>query len=158
MIRRLLLAVTSAVLAVALVVPVASAAEPTRTTEPVSFVVDRPAGTTCDFHLSETVTGTDVITEFSDRFVIKETVTIAQTNVDTGYTLTDNDVTIYTFYPDGSLKAVGIAFHTRDASGKIVLVQAGQLIFGPDGDITHSAGIDPDFNATICTMLGGSPA
>ena len=148
MIRRLLFALTSAVLAVALVVPVASAAEPTKTTEPFSGSIDRPAGTTCDFHYTQTYSGTDRVIEFSDRVEIHETITIVHANADTGYTLTDSDVVNYTFYSDGSFKVVGLLFHLRDASGKVVLVQSGQLIFDPDGNvIKHSADVNPSGRA-----------
>jgi hypothetical protein len=74
--------------------------------------------------------------------------------VDTGYTLTETVVTNLTEYPDDSLKVVGIIFHLRDASGKIVAVQAGQIIYN-DGTITH---VTPGINFTrefFCPLLGG---
>ena len=148
-------------IAVTLAAPVASAGGPIKTTEPFSVSLDRLAGTICDFELFETFTGTDVIKEFNDRVEIHDSIKTTHTNVDTGYTLTESYVTNFTVYLDGSTKAVGIVFHLLDANGKIVVVQAGQLIFDPDGNIIkHTPGIDANgpSREVICPALGGNPA
>jgi hypothetical protein len=50
---------------------------------------------------------------------------VTHTNLDTGYALTEVDHVTVTFDNDaGTQKQVGIVRHLRDASGKIVLVQA----------------------------------
>ena len=97
MTRKLALAVSSSLLAFALVVPVASAAQPTKTTQPFSASLDRPAGTVCDFELFETFTGTDVVTSL--RSAPPKPCTVTHTNRDMGYTLTESYVTNFTGVP-----------------------------------------------------------
>jgi hypothetical protein len=48
----------------------------------------------------------------------------------------------------------------RDASGKLVVQQAGQLVFDTDtGEIVKiTPQFNPDFAAVICPALGGNPA
>jgi hypothetical protein len=64
-----------------------------------------------------------------------------------------------TVYPDGTFKQVGIVWHLRDASGKLVVEHSGQVIVDPSGNVVKiTPGIGPDPATTICTALGGSPA
>ena len=100
---------------------VASADQPATTPVNDSVSVDLPAGTVCDFHylLSGTETGTQTV--FSDRIEFHLTQYIAHVNVDTGYTLTERDQFNYTVYLDGTAKQVGVIWHLRDASGKLVV-------------------------------------
>ena len=157
MVRRLLLALTLGALATGVLVPVAAAAAPERFTESFedSFVV--PAGEICDFEYAQAFSGTDHVTIFGDRVQVQETLTVAHTNVDTDYTLTEHDRIFFTFRED-SEKHVGIFWHLRDASGKMVVVQAGQLRFDETGLIKFTPNLNPDFAAVICPALGGSPA
>lgn len=157
MVRRLLLALTLGILATGVLVPVAAAAQPERFTDSFadSFVI--PAGDLCDFDYFEAFTGTDQVTIFPDRAQVHETLTVAHTNLDTNYTLTENDVINLTFAED-SEKHVGVFWHLRDASGKMVLVQAGQLRFDETGLIKFTPNLNPDFAAVVCTALGGNPA
>jgi hypothetical protein len=158
MIRRLLLALAIAALATAFLVPVAAAAPPTRFTEHFEGTFVFPEGDLCDFEYSQTFSATDVVTIFSDgRVQVQETLTVAHTNVDTDYTLTENDRLFFTFDVD-SEKDVGVFWHLRDPSGKLVVVQAGQLRFDETGLIKYTPNINPDFAAVVCTALGGSPA
>jgi hypothetical protein len=48
----------------------------------------------------------------------------------------------------------------RDADGKLVLIQAGQLVVNADtGEIVKlTPSINPDFAAVVCPALGGQPA
>jgi hypothetical protein len=57
-------------------------------------------------------------------------------------------------------RVVGIFWHLRDADGKIVLVQSGQLVINLEtGEIFEvTPAINPDFAAVICPALGGQPA
>ena len=86
-----------------------------------------------------------------------ETLTVAHTNVDTNYTLTENDRLFFTFRAD-SEKDVGIFWHLRDADGKMVVVQAGQLRFDETGLIKFTPNLNPDFADVVCHALGGNPA
>lgn len=118
---------------------------------------DVPAGALCDFHYYET----DVIEinelDFADgRIELHITSTVSHTNVDTGYTLTETDHYTQTFFADGSQKNVGLFWHLRDASGKLVLVHAGQMLFDPNGvPISYTPNSNPDFAAVLCPALGG---
>jgi hypothetical protein len=71
--------------------------------------------------------------------------------------LTENDTLFFKFAED-SEKDVGLFWHLRDASGKIVVVQAGQLRFDENGFVSATPNINPDFPAVICPALGGNPA
>jgi hypothetical protein len=83
------------------------------------------------------------------------------TNLDTGYSLTEVDHFTAEF-DDGTAryKQVGIFWHLRDPSGKLVVVQAGQSIFDTNtGELLKvTPNNNPDFAAVICPALGGSPA
>jgi len=143
----------------ALALAAVAAGQPTKTPVNDSVSADFPAGTVCDFHysLSGTTTGTQTV--FSDRIEFHLVQFVTHVNVDTGYTLTERDQFNFTVYPDGTSKQVGLVFHLRDASGKLVLVQAGQAIFDPSGNIVKiTSHLTPDSAATICPALGGSLA
>lgn len=157
MVRRLLLALTVGALASGFLVPVAAAAAPERFTETFEGSVVEPAGALCDFEYAQVYSGTDHVTIFDDRVQVQESLTVAHTNVDTNYTLTEHDTLFFTFGPD-SEKHVGLFWHLRDASGKMVVVQAGQLRFDETGLIKFTPNLNPDFAAVICPALGGNPA
>jgi len=157
MVRRLVLALTLGTLATGFLVPVAIAAQPEHFTESFadSFVI--PAGELCDFNYSQTFSGTDSVTIFGDRVQVQETLTVAHTNLDTDYTLTENDRLFFTF-AEGSEKDVGVFWHLRDANGKMVVVQAGQVRFDETGLVKVTPNLNPDFADVICHALGGNPA
>ena len=157
MVRRLLLALTLGALATGVLAPVVAAAAPERFTETFEGTNFIAAGELCDFDYLQTFSGTDDVTIFGDRVQVHETLTVSHTNVDTNYTLTENDRLFFTFKAD-SEKDVGIFWHLRDASGKMVVVQAGQLRFDETGLIKFTPNLNPDFAAVICPALGGNPA
>jgi len=157
MVRRLLLALTLGALATGVLAPVAAAGAPERFTESFEGTNFEPAGELCDFDYSQTFSGTDEVTIFADRVQVHETLTVTHTNVDSNYTLTETDTLNFTFAPDSEMH-VGIFWHLRDASGKMVVVQAGQLRFDETGLIKFTPNINPDFAAVICPALGGNPA
>ena len=156
MVRRTLLALTLGALAAAVLAPIAAAGAPERFTESFEGTVSIPEGELCDFDYAQTFSGTDHVTIFGDRVQVHETLTVAHTNVDANYTLTENDTLNFTFTED-SEKTVGVFWHLRDASGKLVVVQAGQIRFDETG-LKFTPNINPDFAAVICPALGGSPA
>jgi hypothetical protein len=157
MVRRLVLALTLGALATGVVVPVAAAAAPERFTETFEGTEIFPAGELCDFEYAQTFSATDDVMIFGDRVQVHETLMVTHTNVDANYTLTENDTLFFTFRED-SEKDVGVFWHLRDASGKMVVVQAGQLRFDETGLIKFTPNINPDFAAVICPALGGNPA
>jgi hypothetical protein len=157
MVRRLLLALTMGALATWVLAPVAAAGAPERFTESFEGTRFFPAGEICDFDYSQTFSGTDEVTIFGDRVQVHETLTVSHTNVDTNYTLTENDILFFTFHAD-SEKDVGIFWHLRDPNGKMVVVQAGQLRFDETGLIKFTPNLNPDFADVICHALGGNPA
>jgi hypothetical protein len=141
-------------------VAIAAAAPPTHETFPFSGTESDPAGTTCDFNYSLAFSGTDEVTTFSNgRVQVHSKFTITHTNDDTGYALTENGQVNTTFDPAGGAKSVGVFWHLRDASGKLVVVHAGQLVFDPGGTLVkYTPNSGPDFAAVICPALGGNPA
>jgi hypothetical protein len=93
--------------------------------------------------------------------VIHETQYVTHTNLETGYILHEVDYLALKFDASEALfKQVGIFWHLRDASGKIVVVQAGQLVFNNDtGELLKfTPSINPDFASVICPALGGESA
>lgn len=157
MVRRRLLALTLGTLATGVLAPVAAAAAPERFTESFEGTVLVPAGELCDFDYSQVFSGTDSVTIFDDRVQVQETLTVTHTNVDADYTLTENDRLFLTFRED-SEKDVGLFWHLRDASGRMVVVQAGQIRFDETGFVSATPNLNPDFAAVICPALGGNPA
>jgi hypothetical protein len=125
-----------------------------------------PAGELCDFDYSQSFTVVDTGVIFGDpdnptRTVINETEFNTHTNLDTGYSLSERDQIVFQFdASDAQFKQVGIFWHLRNADGKIVVVQAGQLLFNTDtGELLKfTPNLNPDFAAVLCTALGGQPA
>jgi len=160
---RLSLLISFGLLIVALGAAAASSARPTHILKQTfSDSFSAPAGTLCDFNFSQSFTIVDTGVLFDDEsFVISETAHVTNTNVDTGYALTE--VVHYTLQlraSDGRIKQAGLIVHLRDASGKLVVVQAGQLVFDTEtGELLKvTPGVNPDFAGVICPALGGQPA
>jgi hypothetical protein len=125
-----------------------------------------PAGELCDFAYSQTVTifqnsiifGTS---DDPDRTITQAEAQVTHTNLDTAFTLTEVDHLVLQFdAADSQFKATGIQWHLRDADGKLILIQAGQLVVNADtGEIVKlTPSINPDFAAVVCPALGGQPA
>lgn len=58
------------------------------------------------------------------------------------------------FAPDGTSVAAGNETHILGANGGIVLLDAGRIVFDPDGNVTFIAGRHPQFlGATFCAAL-----
>ena len=117
-----------------------------------------PAGAFCNFTYGEaaTVSLNAIIFAGSETDHIAFTDTHA--NLDTGFSLTETgDFTVVT--TAGQAKTVGIFWHLRNADGKLVVVQAGQLVISPTGEIVKvTPDLNPDNAAVICPALGGQPA
>ena len=122
------------------------------------FVNTQPAGTFCDFNYGEVATVSVDAIIFADRETDHIAFTDTHTNLDTGLSLTETgDFTMFT--AAGQTKTVGVFWHLRNADGKLVVVQAGQLVISPAGEIVKvTPGLNPDNAAVICPALGGRPA
>jgi hypothetical protein len=146
--------------------PAALADRPGHTIEEFSGVDLVPAGTFCDFDYESTFTIRTNLIVFGDpadpaRVILHLGFTLAHKNVDTGFTLTEKGiVTIHSSAEDAREKITGIGWHLRDASGKIVLVQAGQVVTDTEtGEVLKfTPNLTPGSATTICPALGGAPA
>ena len=160
--RRLALVISLGLLIVAVSATAASAAQPTHILKQTfSDTFSAPAGELCDFNFSQSFTIVDTGVFFDDSFVLAETAYVTNTNVDTGYTLTE--VVHYTLQlnaSDARIKQAGLIVHLRDASGKLVAVQAGQQVVDTEtGELLKvTPAVNPDFAGFICPALGGEPA
>ena len=155
--KRLALALTALVALLGLATA-ASAKAPDKITVTNPTEVDVfPAGTYCDFKLERDQASQVTAFQYYDnngnpgRVEEHIHVTVVHTNLDTGYVLSEDDVINITDAGAGP-KIVGLFFHLRDASGKLVLVQAGQLNVAT-GKVTPN--VDENFRATECAALGG---
>ena len=117
-----------------------------------------PAGAFCNFTYGEAATVSLNAIIFAGSETDHIAFTDTHTNLDTGFSLTETgDFTVVT--TAGQTKTVGIFWHLRNADGKLVVVQAGQLVISPTGEIVKvTPDLNPDNAAVICPALGGQPA
>jgi hypothetical protein len=164
--RGLALACGLAAFAVGMAPPTAFADSPVHEMDEFSGEELLPAGTVCDFNYLQTFTlGINAII-FGDpadpsRSIEHASFTVTHTNLDTGYTLTEKGiVTIQISAEDARQKEVGVPWHLRDLSGKLVVHHAGQMLLDTDtGEILKvTANLSPGFAEVICPALGGAPA
>ena len=159
--RRSLLAIGTALMALALLAPAATASAPSRWTDEFPSTYLAHAGEICDFEYLQEATITDRYFEYASGLVrIHETQVVRHTNLDTGYALHETDRLVFTLPADGSLKQVGIWFNLRDESGRLVLHEAGQVLVDAQGNLLKLTGnlSDARFRDVICPALGGHPA
>jgi len=119
-----------------------------------------PAGTICDFDFHNVFSFTDRTAIFPDKMIDHLVSFATDTNLATGFTLTDGpDHNTVVTAADGQMKFTGIFFQLRDASGKLVAVNAGQLVMSATGEVLKfTPHINPSDAAVLCTALGGHPA
>ena len=117
-----------------------------------------PAGAFCNFTYGEAATVSLNAIIFAGSETDHIAFTDTHTNLDTGFSLTETgDFTVVT--TAGQTKTVGIFWHLRNADGKLVVVQAGQLVISATGEILKvTPDVNPDNAAVICPALGGQPA
>jgi hypothetical protein len=144
---------------------VAAAAEPTHFMFSETGTQLVAAGELCDFDYASTFRVDVNVIAFGDPDdLTKEIIHVAlfksHTNLDTGYTLSEVDhFTTEINAVRERIKQVGIFWHLRDPSGKLVVVQAGAFFFDTStGEIRVTPNFNPDFASVICPALGGSPA
>jgi hypothetical protein len=123
-----------------------------------SFENPQPAGAFCNFNYGEVATVSLNAIIFADRETDHIAFTDTHTNLDTGFSLTETgDFTVFT--AAGQTKTVGIRWHLRNADGKLVVHQAGQVVISAAGEILKvTPAVNPDDAAVICPVLGGQPA
>jgi hypothetical protein len=157
-VRRLLVSLGLAALAASAIAAPAAAAQPAHDKfAPYTVTVNLPAGTLCDFNFRQVFTEQDSVTAFSDgHWRLKAKVTDTNWNLDTGATLTESVNWVLFGYSD-HVRMQGLFWHLRDAHGKVVTVQAGQMIFGPDG-VKFTPNANPSIPGVLCPALGGNPA
>ena len=123
------------------------------------FVNTQPAGAFCNFTYGEVATVSLNAVIFPDKQIDQIAIFDTHTNLDTGFALTETDYLSAQFPADGQQKTVGIFWHLRNADGRLVVVQAGQLVISPTGEILKvTPDLNPDNAAVICPALGGQPA
>jgi len=124
-----------------------------------TFENPQPPGGFCDFNYGEMATVSLDAIIFASTETDHIAATVIHTNLDTGFSLTEVDqFTVFTA-ADGQTKTVGIFWHLRNADGQLVVVQSGQLVISPTGEIVKvTPAVNPDKAAVICPALGGQPA
>jgi len=125
-----------------------------------TFENPQPPGAFCDFNYGEVATVSLDAIIFADGTETDHIAALViHTNLDTGFSLTEVDhFTVFTA-ADGQTKSVGIFWHLRNADGQLVVVQAGQVVISPTGEILKvTPDLNPDNAAVICPALGGQPA
>jgi hypothetical protein len=71
-----------------------------------------------------------------------------------GRTIHESDHYNNKFAPDGSSVAAGNEAHIRDADGKLILLDAGRIVFDAADNVTFIAGRHPQFlGETFCAAL-----
>jgi hypothetical protein len=129
-------------------------------TETGEFTVE--AGEFCDFTLNVAGTFSDDAVIFPDRSIHHFTFQFVDTNVDTGFALTERDRVTEFIAADGQSKEVGLHVTLRTPDGKLVEHLAGQVVISADGEVVKvTPGLGPhpaDFAGVLCPALGGSPA
>jgi len=129
-------------------------------TETGEFTVE--AGEFCDFTLNVAGTFSDDAVIFPDRSIHHFTFQFVDTNVDTGFTLTERDRVNEFTAADGQIKEVGLHLTFRTPDGKLVVVYAGLTVIDGEGNVLrftpHLPNPEPGFATALCPALGGSPA
>jgi hypothetical protein len=130
---------------------------------PVSGDQVFPTGTLCNFNEEDSFTGTVTFTLANGVFAEHDSLYVTHTNLDTQYTLTEHDVVNTVIPANGStVIQAGVFFHLTDPSGKLVLVNAGKVVFdeatGELISFTPHTGFDQTGAQIVCTDLGGAPA
>jgi hypothetical protein len=119
------------------------------------------AGELCDFPYRQVVTVKFTFKQLSNgNYIEHDQVFVSHTNQATGYTLREHDIQTFIFNDkQGIIRNVGVFWHLRNAAGKLVVVEAGQMKFDSNFNLIKvTPHLNPDFAAVICPALGGSPA
>ena len=120
-----------------------------------SFTSDDTFSGFCDFDLRIVLALSDNVLMFPDgRMTFHATAHFTHTNLATGFTLTDTHHFTDFVAADGQVK-----IDLDPVIAKLVVVQAGQIVFDSDGNVLRfTPNINPDVAAVGCPALGGQPA
>jgi hypothetical protein len=161
--RRIVVLVVVALMSLGLA-PSVAAAGPTHERMVFEWEFSEPAGGLCDFEYAQSGYGVNNVITWGDPAapttqIVNGPIVVTHWNSGTGYTLVEK--ASYTgVYRAGDTRQwlVGLYWHLRDADGKLVVVQAGQLLFDTsDGSLIKvTPNLNPDFAAVICPALGGT--
>jgi uncharacterized protein (DUF2141 family) len=164
---RLLLGVALAAAAVVVDAQPASAATPEHVTLIVTVPpLDLPAGALCDFAYHQEASYTRNRTRFFDsagnlvRIEDLNDVTVVHRNVDTGYTLVEEDrYAAHVDFASGVVRVTGQSWALRDEAGRLVLAGAGLLTLdlSTEALLTQTSNVK-DSRQIFCPALGGTPA
>lgn len=118
-----------------------------------------------EFAYVEEFSGVDKVTIFGDpenpdRVLVEEQLYVKHIRLDTGYFVDETDHLHFEFNAaDATFKQVGVFWHLRDPSGKLIVTQAALVIFNTDtGEIVKiTPSLNPDPFAVVCPALGGTP-
>jgi hypothetical protein len=119
------------------------------------------AGELCDFPYRQAVTVKFTSKSLSNgNYIEHDQIFVSHTNLTTGYTLREHDTQTFIINNrQGLVKTVGVFWHLRNAAGKLVVVEAGQMTFDSNFNLVKvTPHVNPDFAAVICPALGGAPA
>ena len=105
--------------------------------------------------------GTDTFTISSDGHEqVLERLQVTDTNLDTGMSVYESESYHFTFnYLDGSFKEVGVFLKLRDATGKLVVLDAGAVVVDSNSNVVKfTPNTGSDLARELCPALGGSAA
>jgi len=119
------------------------------------------AGSLCDFPYRQSFKVNFSFKPLSNgNYIEHDKIFVSHTNQATGYTLREYDTQNFIVNnKQGTIKQLGVFWHLRNASGKLVVVEAGQITFDLSFNLIKvTPHVNPDFAAVICPALGGAPA
>jgi len=164
--RRGALCVMATVLAVALATPAASAGEPNATHARIDIDDSWSTKKLCDFPYVQHFWGwfgLTIVGEPDDpamEVFVGGQLFVTHTNTRTGFTLTEQAMwTDVYFYDEERILEAGLYWHLRGPDGKLVLVQAGRVVYDFDYNVlsyTPNRSLQ-DSAQLICPALGGAP-
>jgi hypothetical protein len=122
-----------------------------------------PAGSFCTFAVRISFSGADNTLIFGklrrpDRVIIHEQFNATDVNLATGYRLTEDDHYVYNINNSTDrFKIAGVFWHLRSPEGKIVVVQAGQLLIDlRTGKLLKATpNFNPNSAKVLCPALRG---
>jgi hypothetical protein len=100
----------------------------------------------CSFpiRVATRITGTDTLFFDADGNVLRDELHLfvyaVWRNAGSGKTVIEADHVHNVIYADESFAIMGLNFHLSLPHGRTVLIDAGKLVVGPDGDLTFEAG------------------
>lgn len=163
--RRTIVLVPVVALAVLMMAPAANASR-NATREKVTFdySFEPQAGEACDFAYAETGSGWfNLVTVGSGpkmEIIAGGTSFFSHENVDTREVQTEKVVyQDIIFYEEQRIVEAGLLWHLRDAEGKLILVEAGLIVYDLNENVLKvTPNRTPGLWEVMCPALGGEPA